>query len=150
MIIKIIMIMILFNIEVNAETYRYLIYASNFPQDRYRTSVSTINPTYRRFDSVGKKTINEVGGQPFRITNYEKNSTGKYAILNITPSETESGQLASMVRQGYIKLLSVHDVVSKYDASRGGYITEFQEEKYDILPDDFYDVVVSSSQETQK
>lgn len=141
--IIIVITMILFNIEVNAETYRYLIYADNFPQDRYRTSISTVSATYQSFATTGKTDINAVNGQPFRITTYQKNATGKYAILNITPSETELIQLNSMEKQGYIKLLSVDDVVSRYDAGRGGYITEFLEAKCNDLPDDF-DVTVTT------
>lgn len=129
----------------HADTYTYLIYLENFPQDRYRISVSTTNPIYRKFTAIGKQSIKEASGQPFCITAYKKNSSGVYAILNITPTATELKQLQSIEVQGYAKLLSINDVVNIYHPEKGGYITEFIETKKAELPKDFESEIITST-----
>jgi hypothetical protein len=127
-----------------SETYTYLVYADNFPQDRYRTSISTINPTYSYFKYVGITDIKSAKGQPFRLTCYNKIYNPKYAIFTITPNDILIQQLNSMEKQGYIKLIETIEIISTYYLELGGYIVEVKQKKYEDFPLDLYSLSTST------
>jgi len=132
-------------ISAYAETRTYLVKcADNFPQDRY---LITISPEeYKRFIDTGKKTISEADGQPFRITSYVLNYNGKYALWTVSFKDAdERWRMDSMESKGYITLLSRMDVVSAYDARKGGSVTEVTQDNFAPLPTDYYAVEASSS-----
>jgi hypothetical protein len=129
---------------IYAESRIYLVKrAEHFPQDRY---LQTISPQeYKRFVDTGKKDIDEAGGQPFRVTTYEINYDGKYALWNISfKDEDERWHLDSMERQGYIVALSTMEVVEAYDPRRGGNVKEAVFTPLGEMPTDYYAVEVST------
>ena len=129
---------------LQGETRTYLVKrAEHFPQDRYLYMVSP--QEYKFFVDTGKKSITEAGGQPFRMTSYEINYDGKYALWNVSfKDEDERWHIGSMERQGYIVMLSSSDVITTYDPRLGGNRTELEFKELAYLPTDFYKVEVST------
>jgi len=129
---------------LQGETRTYLVKrAEHFPQDRFVEKWSPLE--YRLFVNTGKKTIEEAGGQPFRITSYAINYDGKYALMSVTAKdEDEKWHYDSMESKGYIVLLSTMDTVSNYDPQLGGYRTEAVSSRLSELPTDYYQVEVST------
>lgn len=127
-----------------AETHTYLVKRSkHFPQDRYLYILSP--QEYKYFSATGIKDINAAGGQPFRITSYEISPSGKYALWSVTASdEDERWHIESMKNKGYTILISSMGVVTRYDARRGGNISEVEFQQLAELPTDYYSVEVST------
>lgn len=94
---------------------------------------------YRYFIDCGKKTIVDAGGQPFRVTSYTINYSGKYALWTVTGVLDEIPHLKTMVDKGYIILLDAGAVVMDLDGR-----TTYHPEHYADLPSDFYEVAVST------
>lgn len=126
------------------ETRTYLVYRrDNFPQDRYLSSYSPLE--YQRFIDLGKKTIADAGGQPYRITSYEINFDGKYALWTITyQTEDEKWHIDSMEKQGYIMLLSSCEVVQQWNPQINYVETVLNTSTLSQLPTDYYQVVEST------
>ena len=122
-----------------AETCTYLVYRKdNFPQDRYLYMVSP--QEYKLFADTGKKSIDDAGGQPFRLTSYEINYSGAYALWTVTYADNdEKWHIDSMEKQGYIVLLSSIDVVS-VDYGPHGKVQEAISSYLMSLPTDYYQV----------
>ena len=119
------------------DTYEYLVYREeHFPQDRYRISVSTINPEYRYFNETG---LQNDAYQPFRNNSYYKNYNEKYSVISFTPiSDWERDFFIHMESDySYIKLLKM-----KFLETKNGVIN-YKEQIIDNLPEDF-NVDVSS------
>jgi len=134
----------LLTIHLAAETRTYLVKRhENFPQDRYLLTYSPLE--YKRFINTGKKDIAAAHGQPFRITSYELNYNGKYALWNVSYKDTpEMDSLNSMEAQKYIVLLSTLEVINTYDPRIGGSRTEARYTVLSELPTDYYVVEVST------
>jgi len=49
-----------------------------------------------------------------------------------------------MEKQHYAKLLSVTSVTTTYDKRLGGYVTEATSKNISTLPDDFFEIAVST------
>lgn len=123
----------------HAETRTYLVYRqNNFQQDRYLITVTT--PTYRTFSATGTTTISAAGGQPFRLTNYQKSADGKYAVWTVTPkTQIDRTRLASMESKGYIVLMSTMDAVVEFVPEKGGTeIVPVYSGELAKLPTDYY------------
>lgn len=132
-------------IVASADTRTYLVYrADNFPQDRYLTSISPLE--YKRFMDTGKKDLDKANGQPFRLTRYEINYSGKYAIWGVSyDGSDELRSMESMERQGYIALISSCSLLSTYSPILGGVQDSLECVNTGAIPEDFYEVGVSST-----
>lgn len=126
-----------------AETRTYLVYRrDNFPQDRYALSFSP--QEYKLFIDTGKKTIDEAKGQPFRMTSYDINYDGKYAVWKVSfKDEDELKHIDSMQNKGYIKLLSTTEIVPVWGHQRG-WQDEVKFQSLAELPTDYYEIGISS------
>lgn len=129
---------------VSAETRTYLVYrAAHFPQDRYLYSISP--QEFKSFIDTGKKNIDEASGQPFRMTAYELNYNGKYALWTVSfKNEDEKWRLDSMEQKNYVVLLSSREVVSVYDSQRGGTVQVLESVELAQLPTDYYEITDST------
>ena len=137
---------LLFVASASATTDTYLVYRANFfPQDRYLTTLSPME--YKYFVDTGKKNITNDGvdGQPFRLTSYEVNYDGKYAIWTVTGNEEEKSHIATMLRKGFIVLLSSTNVVETEQGPRGKVKEAVYSGQLAELPSDYYEVAISSS-----
>ena len=137
--------LLLLSASAFAETRTYLVYREdNFPQNRY---LLTISPKeFKTFSDTGKKTITEAGGQPFRMTSYNLNYNGKYALWTISfKDDDEKWHMDSMEKKGYMVLLSSGEVVSTYNPQKGGNVIEYiGSGELAKMPTDFYKVNTST------
>ena len=121
------------------KTYRFLVIREgNFPQDRFLLTVSP--QEYKYFIDCGKKTVGNAGGQPFRVTSYTINYSGKYALWSVTGALDEIPHIKTMLDKGYIVMLDAGEIVTDLDGR-----TFFAPEHYADLPSDFYEVAESSA-----
>ena len=126
---------------VNAITY--LVYRQNFfPQDRFKIKIDP--EEYRLFLDTGKNKLSDVKGQPFALTNYQLNYNGKYAIWRVNANEIDISSILIMTTSNYIYKISEIKIIEEYDNK------DRRIKKYAIttnvaeLPEDFYEVVVST------
>lgn len=129
-------------VQLHAETMTYLIYRHQcFPDDKY---VREISPKERKlFSDAGKKTIEEAGGQPSRMTRYSLNFDGKYAIFNVDAEfDPDKNQFKKMVSDGCAIMLSSETIKSAY--YRDAPIVVSIVETLGTVPTDFFKVEVST------
>lgn len=140
--IKILVLLLLTSI-CYADTYTYLVYMEHFPQNRYRISTSTENPTYRSFVDTGVKTSR----QPFENTYFETNHNKKYGKITFTPKkDSEKNLFKAMQNRTYVKLLEINAVDYVFDAQKGGYESKPRNVPVSELPDDYYPEVIISTE----
>lgn len=126
---------------VESRTYLVL-RAQYFPDDKYIDKPSPLE--YKKFIDTGKKDISAAGGQPFRITTYDLNFNGKYALWGVTYNDAdELGHINGLEQAGKIVLLSSTSLVDVYTPQRGHQPDIFYKKLAD-LPTDFYNVEPSS------
>jgi hypothetical protein len=144
MLAKFLFILIFLSPVAWCETRTYLVKrAEDFPQDRYLLVISP--QEYKNFTDTGKKSIKDAGGQPYRVTSYEINYSGKYALWTVSfANDDERWHIDSMEKQGYIVLLSSMDIVDRFDPRRGGIVQEAEYQTLAALPTDYYQVAVST------
>lgn len=126
-----------------AETRTYLVKRTeHFPQDRYLYEISP--QEFKKFVDTGKKTMVDANGQPFRLTAYTINYSGKYAMWSVSfKDEDEKWHIDSMEKQGYIILLSSMDVVTVNYGPKGDVI-EVRQSILSETPTDYYYVGTST------
>lgn len=123
---------------VSDKTYSFLVLREgNFPQDRFLYSASP--QEYKYFIEVGEKDLDAAGGQPFRVTSYTVNYSGKYALWVVTGTLEEMTHIDSMIAKGYIILLDEIYTSAGADGKVTAYPTHYAD-----LPSDFYEVAIST------
>jgi hypothetical protein len=139
MLAKIALLLLVMSTFVYAETRTYLVKrAEHFPQDRY---LLTLSPQeYKLFVATGRQDIKEAEGQPFKMTSYTINYSGKYALWTVTSKDAdEDWHMESMKQKKYIDLISVSDVVETDDKRTGGKHTDFTYSTLMDMPTDYYE-----------
>ena len=137
---KIILIISLISGTAAAETGVYLINRSEFfPQDRYAVTLTPLE--FKMFSETGNENIKEASGQPYKMTSYKINYSGKYALWTVTYKDaSEKASIESMCQKKYIqKLTEIKEIVSSR-TKRTDIITI----TLNPIPSDFYAVKVST------
>ena len=121
----------------------YLIYRSQyFPQDRYKVKITP--EEFKTFISSGKKSLLNTKGQPFALTSYTVNYSGKYALWTISAEPEDISHIDVMLDSDYIKKINKISIIEEYSKVKGGIAKYEVTETFDVLPTDFYDVIPST------
>lgn len=137
--LKISLLLLLITAFASATTNTYLVYRKdNFPQDRYLNMISP--QEYKTFIATGPQDIKSAKGQPSAITSYVISFDGKYALWTIsTDNADELWHIDSMVKQGYIVLMSSFSVGVVVNPKGGKDVGVISSGDLMPMPTDFYD-----------
>jgi len=125
-----------------AETRTYLVKrAEHFPDDKYILVPSP--QEYKKFIDTGKAKWADADGQPFRLTSYDINYNGKYAIWRVTyVNDVEKSRMDDYDNKKWIVLLSSMNVVM--EATTRGQQPRFASIELAPYPTDYYQVFPST------